>query len=122
MTELAVFCLEGGGTVSIEVEEQLGMARAGRTGAIVREAGESFERALAQVRNAASAALGQFQAMAQQPDEVEIKFGVKMDAQVGAIIAKTGLQGQFEIKLKWVRGETSSDTAPVAEELSPKHA
>lgn len=112
MTELAVFSLDEGGTVSIEVEEAPGMTRAGRAGATVREAGESFERALAEVRNAASAALGQFRAMAQRPDEVEIKFGVRMDAQVGAVIAKTGLQGQFELTLKWVRGAASSDAEP----------
>jgi hypothetical protein len=87
------------------------MAPAGKAAAIVKEAGESFERALAEVRNAASAALGQFQSLAQRPDEVEIKFGVKVDAQVGAVIAKTGLQGQIEIKLKWIR-DASATPAP----------
>jgi hypothetical protein len=39
--------------------------------------------------------------MTRQPDEVEIKFGVKLDAEVGALIARTGVQGQFEVKLTW---------------------
>ncbi len=39
--------------------------------------------------------------MARQPDEVEITFGVRMDAQVGAVIAKTGIAGNFEVKLTW---------------------
>lgn len=46
--------------------------------------------------------------MTERPDEVEITFGVKVDAEVGAIIAKTGLQGQFEIKLKWVRDASAA--------------
>jgi hypothetical protein len=58
--------------------------------------------------------------MAQRPDEVEIKFGVKVDAQAGAVIAKTGLQGQFEIKLKWVRDATATpDPAPPEDEPAP---
>jgi hypothetical protein len=30
-----------------------------------------------------------------------IKFGVKLDAEVGAVIAKTGVEGHFEVKLTW---------------------
>jgi hypothetical protein len=52
MVELVRFPLEGGGSVYFEVEESPGMAPAGRAGTIVKEAGESFERALAEVRNA----------------------------------------------------------------------
>lgn len=107
MTELVRFGLEEGGSVSFEIDPPPGMARAGRASTVVKEAGESFERALVEVRNAASAALGQFRAMAERPDEVEIKFGIKVDVEAGAIIAKTGLQGQFEVKLKWVRDKDS---------------
>lgn len=103
MAEFARFPLEGGGSVTIEVDERLGTVHAGKAASVVQEVAESFERTLAEVRNAASAVLGQFRSMAERPDEVELKFGVKVDAQVGAVIAKSGLQGQFEIKLKWVR-------------------
>ncbi|WIX75180.1 CU044_2847 family protein [Amycolatopsis carbonis] len=34
---------------------------------------------------------------------MEIKFGVKLSAEAGAVIAKTGVEGQLEIKLKWRR-------------------
>ena len=49
------------------------------------------------------------------PDEVELKFGVKLDAQAGAVIARTGLQGQFEVKLKWVREGVSPSEEAAAE-------
>ena len=112
VTELARFELAEGGTVIVEVDEDPSVARASRTGSVVRDAKESFEKALAEVRDAASSALGQFRAMVRQPDEVEIKFGVKLDAQVGAVIAKTGMQGHFEVKLKWRR-----DDVPVEEDV-----
>ena len=118
MTELVRFGLEEGGSVSFEIDEPPSMAHAGRGATIVKDAGESFERALVEVRNAASAALGQFRAMAERPDEVEIKFGVKVDVQAGAIIAKTGLQGQFEVKLKWIREKSSPSRAAPVQDLS----
>jgi hypothetical protein len=47
------------------------------------------------------AALGQFQEMIRRPDTVEITFGVRLDAEVGAVIARTGVQGQLGVKLIW---------------------
>lgn len=85
---------------------------------VVRDARRSFEQALGTVRDAASAALGQFQAMARKPDEVEIKFGVKLSAEAGAVIAKTGIDGQFEVKLKWKR-DAATETAPEEEAEEP---
>ncbi|MBN6039152.1 CU044_2847 family protein [Amycolatopsis sp. 195334CR] len=101
MTEFVRFPLDDGGSVLVEVEVPHSVERAGRPKNMLREAGVSFERALDEVRGAAGAALEKFRSMG--PDEVELKFGVKLDAQAGAVIAKTGLQGQFEVKLKWLR-------------------
>jgi hypothetical protein len=39
--------------------------------------------------------------MPHQPDEVEITFGVRLDAEFGAVIAKAGMAGNFESKLTW---------------------
>jgi hypothetical protein len=78
---------------------------------VLRKATTTFEHALSEVRAAACAALAQFRDLG--PDEVELKFGVKLDAQAGAVIARTGLQGQFEVKLKWLR-----DGASPAEEAA----
>ncbi|MEC3982645.1 CU044_2847 family protein [Amycolatopsis sp. H20-H5] len=103
MDDLTKFALEDGGSVIIEVEAPAGMTRVSRRDDLVDDTKASFERALTNVRDAASAALGQFQSMTRKPDEVEIKFGVKLTAEAGAVIAKTGLEGQFEVKLKWKR-------------------
>ncbi len=45
--------------------------------------------------------------MTRRPDELEITFGVKLDAQMGAVIARTGVEGQLEVKLTW-KSERSS--------------
>lgn len=101
MAEIARFPLEAGGTVYVEVEPG-GLERIARGGhRIVEDVQMSFDRALSQVRDAAGAALGQFQEMAQRPDEVEIKFGVTLDAEVGAVLARTGITGHLEITVRW---------------------
>lgn len=121
MTDLARFELDTGGSVVIEVDEEPGVSRAGRPGRVILEARASFEKALAEVRDAASSALGQFRSMARQPDEVEIKFGIKLDAQAGAVIAKTGIQGHFEVKLKWRRDEQAPEEEVAEEEAPGQH-
>ncbi|HEX5496157.1 MAG TPA: CU044_2847 family protein [Mycobacteriales bacterium] len=101
VTDLARFELADGGSVVVEVEEAPGISRVSRQGRIFEAAGESFDQALTQVRDAASTALRQFQTMSRRPDEVVLKFGVKLDAEVGAMIAKTTLEGNLEVTLTW---------------------
>ena len=35
------------------------------------------------------------------PDEYEVEFGLKLDAEAGAVIAKTGVSGHFTVRLGW---------------------
>ncbi|GLZ40691.1 CU044_2847 family protein [Actinokineospora sp. NBRC 105648] len=109
--EIARFPLADGGSVLVEVDEVPGVARASRPGKVMTEARTVFENAVGQVRDAAAAALTQFSSMTRAPDEVELKFGMKLDVEAGAVIARTGVQGQFEVKLKWRR----ADDLPVDE-------
>ncbi|EWM09826.1 MULTISPECIES: CU044_2847 family protein [unclassified Kutzneria] len=106
MTELMRIPLEDGGEVLVEVEPQPGLARVGRAADMFQDATQTLEQGLARVRDTATTALTQFLAMPHRPDEVELKFGVRFDAQAGAFIARTGLQGHFEVKLKWHNAET----------------
>lgn len=118
--EFVRFPLTGGGSVVVEVEVEPGLERASLPSGALRKAATTFEHALSEVRTAAGAALAQFRDLG--PDEVELKFGVKLDAQAGAVIARTGLQGQFEVKLKWIRDDAATSTedrADAAEEPPP---
>jgi hypothetical protein len=108
---LTRFSLESGGSVTVETEDVHGVAPAARRERVLNDARTSFEQGVSQVRDAAVAALAQFQAMTRQPNEVEIKFGVKFDAEVGAVIARTGVEGHLEITLTWHSDQPGEPTA-----------
>lgn len=114
--ELVRFPLSNGGSVLVEVDVPPGVSRAGRAHGVLREARTTFEKAVGDVRDAAAAALAQFTTMTRAPDEVELKFGLKLDAEANAVIARTGVQGQIEVKLRWRRDLLAQDDDPPAEE------
>jgi hypothetical protein len=100
---------DGQATIYIEVEdvpdirepldhERLGGMRG--PGATAR----SLEAGMALIRQCASAivdAVGGIAAAA-RPSEVEVSFGVKFASEIGAFIAKSGMDASLNVKLKWV--------------------
>jgi len=102
MAELMRFKLDGGGTVLVEVsEDEPGVVRASRTGDVIEAAASTLGGALEDIRDAAATALDRFRAMSSRPDEIEIVFGVRLNAQAGAVIAKTGAEGHLHVRLTW---------------------
>jgi len=98
---LARFALDDGGSVIVEVDSGPAVARASRTERVIQQARLSFDQALGEVRAAADAALAQLRGLAQRPSEVEIVFGVQLDAEAGAVIAKTAVQGHLQVTIRW---------------------
>jgi DNA polymerase III sliding clamp (beta) subunit (PCNA family) len=104
--EIAQFFLDDGTPFLIEVQESespnIERATNVDIGQEVVKAKQSFETALGQVIPVASAALKRIRTGLTTPaDEVELKFGVKLTAEAGAIIASVGGEVNFEITLKW---------------------
>jgi hypothetical protein len=100
------FGLDNGGSVFVEVEEnEPGVVRASRAREVIESASTSFGTALASVRDAAATALRQFRNMDVLPDEIQVEFGVRLNAQAGAVIAKTGVAGHLKVKLTCQRYE-----------------
>ncbi|HEY8373647.1 MAG TPA: CU044_2847 family protein [Pseudonocardiaceae bacterium] len=125
MTKLLRFELGDGDSVLVEVDEnEPGMTRASRAKEVVEAAASSLGSALAGVRKAASEAVRRFRDMDARPDEVQIEFGVRLNAQAGAVIAKSGVDGHLKVKLTWrrmdgpVEGEQSEETTEQGEDSS----
>ena len=117
MTDWLEFTTETGGVVIVEVDEDdRGFEPASREagpGAIAR-ARQKFEEALGDVRDSAERALAVFTEGTLNPDGVEIEFGVKLNAEAGAVIAKTAVEGHLVVKLRWEPGERRRHAADLA--------
>ncbi|GAA2357618.1 hypothetical protein Cme02nite_51390 [Catellatospora methionotrophica] len=104
MNELLRFATEDGGEIVVQIDdEEPGFQRASRVTDGVATATETFEGALRSVSHAASSALRVFREGALHPDEIEIEFGIRLNAEAGAVIAKTSVEGHLSVKLHWSR-------------------
>ncbi|NJP12237.1 MAG: hypothetical protein HC866_24520 [Leptolyngbyaceae cyanobacterium RU_5_1] len=103
--EIAQFSLEDGTKFLVEVEKPEGVPVervAVNTGQMVLQAKQTFEEAIDVVKPVASALITRLRRGLTTPaSEVEVKFGLKLTAATGAIIASVGGDVNFEITLKW---------------------
>jgi hypothetical protein len=97
------------GAVIVEIDSrEPGFQSISRSpGQIILDVKGSFDDALENVRNAAVSALKTFRDEVLDPDAVEIEFGVKFNAEAGAVIAKTSAEGHLLVKLSW--SQSASD-------------
>ena len=101
--EIVRFESTDGSTMLVEVDDDaFGVERvARRRGGGVIEAGERLEEVLARARSTIGAVVDSVRSFA--PDEYEIEFGLKLNAEAGAVVARTAVEGHFTIKLVWRR-------------------
>jgi hypothetical protein len=101
MSRLVEFPLQSGGSLIIETDapEPSGPRPAG-TGGIER-ATQDLDQAVGKVRPLAEALFAELQELSTKPSEVAVEFGIKLSAEAGVIIAKTAVEGNCRITLKW---------------------
>jgi hypothetical protein len=98
------------GPVLIEVEDAdatSGPRSVARGSAIVEDAGERFETALAGLRPIAEAILGQLTSLTSTPETVEVRFGMKISGELGVVLASSAATAHCEVKLGWTRPESN---------------
>ncbi|WP_234021660.1 CU044_2847 family protein [Streptomyces sp. 351MFTsu5.1] len=85
--------------MSFEIEPVQGFSEAasgselvGRVGAAIGPALRAAGEVLRHARDAG-------------PDEVEVKFGIKVTGTMNWLVAKAATEGNFEVTLSWQRGE-----------------
>jgi hypothetical protein len=108
MKRLIEFPMEDGTTILVEadVPEELGMAPAARGGSGKPEqAQQTFEAALDKIRPAAQTIIQKLRALHDPPDEIEVEFGLKLNAQAGAFLAAAGTEANYKVTLTWKREE-----------------
>jgi hypothetical protein len=72
---------------------------------IVDQSRKAIEKALSSIHNMADRVAATIESLAKPPSEVEVSFGIKFDAESGAIIAKAGIEASVNVTLKWQKGQ-----------------
>ncbi|WP_427159666.1 CU044_2847 family protein [Aliinostoc sp. HNIBRCY26] len=104
--QITEFSLQDGTKFLAEVDEPedsnslVRVARAD-TGQMVIEAKKKFDDVLEQIQPIASAIITKLSQLNTPADEVEVKFGIKLNAAAGAIFTSVGGEANYEITLKW---------------------
>ena len=106
MKQLIEFPLEGrdAGTILVEVElpePAGGVDLAARRRGLPEEAAQTFEKAVAKIKPAAQAIIGQLRDLASRPDQIGVEFGFKLSAKAGVVIASTDAEANFKVTLTW---------------------
>lgn len=61
----------------------------------------NFSQAAENALPAARVMVDKLQSLVDNVQEIEVQFGIKFSGQVGALIAKTGTEANFNVKLVW---------------------
>ncbi|WP_405515336.1 CU044_2847 family protein [Streptomyces canus] len=104
MAELVRFRGPDGASLLVEVDEDdTGLELIARDPSGVVQASRRLEDALAAVRPALRSVVESVKALA--PDEYEVEFGMKLNAESGVVIAKTAVEGHFSVRIHWSRAD-----------------
>ena len=55
------------------------------------------------MKPAAVALVDGLRGMVDAPDEIQVTFGIRLSGEVGAVIAKTSADANFEVSMRWTR-------------------
>jgi Trypsin-co-occurring domain 1 len=112
------FELSGGGSIQIEQASADGVTQAGRPR--LEHAAATLRQSLDSVVGAASDMIEAFNALPSGPQEVEVQFGVSLDATVGAVLVSGTAGTHLDVTLRW-RPQPVPSAAP-APETTPEAA
>lgn len=113
MAELVRFTVRDKNSVVFEVDDpEPGIRQVARRGSKIRDVPIPLDDQLARIHDAAAAALVVLRGGI-NPDEVKLSFSIKMTAEVGAVIARTAVEGNLSVEMRWQRSSADAATAPV---------
>ncbi|MEU6535374.1 CU044_2847 family protein [Streptomyces sp. NPDC047000] len=108
MADAVRFTLDDGTVVLVAPPARSGTGPVG-LGTRLENAGETLRQALTPISAAASEMIDQFRSTARRPDEVEVTFGVTLDAKLGAVLASANGGAHLDVTLRW----SGTEPAPV---------
>ena len=103
-----------GSSIRIEVEDTTKPAtgfahRSASTNVSGDNAQEAYQQVLQTIRGCADGIIGTIQDLQAQPDSAAVDFAIKVDAEAGAMVAKSREDAQFRVSLSWKQAEPDKD-------------
>ncbi len=103
-----------GATIRIEVESasKIGAGFGHKTSGDSQDedaAQNAYTQTLATINACANGVIDTLQNLEQLPSAASINFAIKVDADAGAMIAKSANDAQFKISLNWKQAEPEAD-------------
>ncbi|MGW3037430.1 CU044_2847 family protein [Streptomyces sp. NPDC001178] len=109
MSDLVRFETTDGAAMVVEIEDTSpGLENVARGEGGILEAGRRLDEMLTGARPTFEAVLTLLRQLA--PDEYEVEFGIKLNAEAGVVVAKTTAEGHFGVRLAWRRDDTAAGT------------
>jgi hypothetical protein len=108
MKRVIEFPMENGEMLLVEVDDVGGSSNTLRglpSPNVIERARVTYEQAIDNIRPAAESIVVRMRELAEPPDVIDLEFGIKLSADVGAFLASTSAEAQFTLRLTWNRGE-----------------
>lgn len=124
MKRLVEFSTEDGGSILVEIDDDVrsgsgSTLRGGHASAVIEKARLTYEEALDKIKGAAEMIITKMRSLPDSPDEIGVDFGIKLSADIGAILASTSAEAQFTLHLTWRREEGTKPAVEKTEEIQP---
>lgn len=102
MLPYAEICV-GDDVIKIEIDTtpKQGEVEAVRPREIAEHAQDAFDQAMHAAQASAEKFIQMVKNLSQKPSKVEIEFGLKLDAEVGAMVAKASTDAHYKVTLSW---------------------
>jgi len=99
MTE---FVIDENAPVIVEFAPRPGVIQAGiSSDDIVEKSSKALDSAMNTIIHMSKRVISTVDGLDKKPDSIGIEFGLKFDAEAGAILAKVGLEAALNVKLSW---------------------
>ncbi|NMG21061.1 CU044_2847 family protein [Brasilonema bromeliae] len=95
-------------TILVEFAPSAGMKQVSLTSEdLAKKSSEALDKAMATIRQMAQKTMVTIDTLTNKPTEVQLEFGIKLNTEAGAIIAKTSGEASLKVKLTWERKEAN---------------
>ena len=87
---------------------------------LAEKSAQALDKAMDTVRGMAVRSVKAVKDLTDPPDNIEVEFGIKLDAEAGAMVAKAGTEASFNVTLTWQREVKTEAKVPAAGFITSK--